>query len=240
MYYDHHNPSEPIQALLQSVDFDISGRYMYIGHIDTSSTTNNSWIVQYDLGVTWDSLIPSSSVLTNGVSGDTLRYDNRFGNQFATTPYGKLLIRRPTNPAYGVPSFQPLTEAMIPNPDLIFGWRYYSIPDIPIPGGFPAPCKRYIDSPPLATGLGHRAVPLAVVGIWPNPMIDFATLVFNGSAHPESVIWRDALGRVVRRTAVGQIGPTYILEREGLPAGLYMVEVLGSKGTLGVVKVLCE
>ncbi|MBK6410262.1 MAG: hypothetical protein IPF78_11295 [Flavobacteriales bacterium] len=71
-------------------------------------------------------------------------------------------------------------------------------------------------------------------------MIDRAALVFNGTARPESVIWRDALGRMVRRSAVGQVGPTYTLEREGVPAGLYMVEVLGKKGTLGVVKVICE
>lgn len=205
-----------------------------------SSVTNNSWFVQYDLDAPPDSLIPSSRVLTNGVSGDTLRYDVRYGNQFATTPYGKLLIRRPTNPANGAPGFQHLLEATIPNPDLIFGWTYYSIPDMPIPGGFPAPCKRYIDSPPMATGLGHRAVPLALVGIRPNPMIDRAALVFNGPARPEGVIWRDALGRVVRRAAGGLLGPTYTLERAGLPAGLYMVKVLGSKGTLGVVKVLCE
>lgn len=241
LYYNGPlGPAGSLQSLLQGVDFDLSGNYMYVNHVDTSTTTNNSWLVQYDLGGSWDSLITSSSALINGVSGDTLRYDNRFGNQFATTPYGKLLIRRPTNPANGVPSFQQLLEAMIPNPDLIFGWTYYSIPDMPIPGGFPAPCKRYIDSPPMTTGIGHRAVPLAVVGIRPNPMIDLAALVFNGSAHPESVIWRDALGREVRRTAVGRIGPTYTLGREGLPAGLYMVEVLGSKGTLGVVNVLCE
>lgn len=239
-YYGASVPTGSLQALLQGVDFDLSGNYMYVNHVDTSSTTNNSWFVQYDLGVPWDSLITSSSVLTNGVSGDTLRYDNRFGNQFAATPYGKFLIRRPINPLLGSPTFQPMIEVTIPDPDPTSGWVHYSFANLPIPGGFPAPCKRYIDSPPISTGIGQRATSLEIVGIRPNPMIDRAALVSNGPARPESVIWRDALGRVVRRAAVGRIGPTYTLERDGLPAGTYMVEVLGKQGTLGVVKVLCE
>jgi len=241
LYYDGNaGPAGLLQALLQGVDFSLGGSYMVVGHIDTLSTMNNSWIVRYPLGAPWDSLITSSSSLINGVSGDTLRYDTRYGIQFATTPYGKILIRRPYRPADLILNFQHMFEIAIPDPGPFSGWTYYAFAGMPVPGGFPSPCKRYVDSTPLITGIGQLTTFHTEVGIRPNPMADQATLFYRGNDSPQSVVWRDALGREVRRTTWRMAGSTHTLERNGLPAGVYYVEVLGERGVLGAVKLFCE
>lgn len=239
-YAGNAGPSGSLQALLQGVDFSLGGSYMFVGHIDTLSTMNNSWIVRYPLGAPWDSLITSSTALTGGVSGDTMRYDTRYGNQFAITPYGNILIRRPYNPANSVLNFQNMIEIEGPDPGLSSGWALYTFADMPVPGGFPAPCKRYLDSTPLITGTDQLTAFHAEVGIRPNPMADQAILYYHGNDGPQSVVWRDALGREIRRTTWRMAGSTHTLERNGLPAGVYFVEVLGERGVLGAVKVICE
>lgn len=222
---------------LQGLDFDNTGQRLYTCHVDTSSTGLDLCVVQYELTAHPDSLAEHASFMLCSGSADPLNYDSRYGSLFAVAPGGHLLLRSPVYPSEGY-LFQALSEFFLPLEYLSGGHLYYPA-ETKVIGGFPSPCKRYIDSAPLSTGI-REAHTIVAIGLRPNPMIDRAALVFNGPAHPDLVIWRDALGRVVRRTAVGQIGPTYTLEREGLPDGLYMVEVLGRQGTLGVVKVLCE
>ncbi|MBK7246570.1 MAG: hypothetical protein IPI05_02750 [Flavobacteriales bacterium] len=228
-------PFPAIYSRAKGLNFDNSGQFLYINLLDTVEPFVDEGIVQLDLTATPpDSLWSQSATFTGFGPTQPNSYDSRYGSNFTVDAFGFLLAHPwyPPNPGYQT---QLLEREFLP----LGGFGNYQYPQSKVMGGFPSPCKRYLDSAPLATGI-CEAHTIVAIGLRPNPMIDRAALVFNGTARPERVIWRDALGRMVRRSAVGQVGPTYTLEREGVPAGLYMVEVLGKKGTLGVVKVICE
>ncbi len=229
---------------IRCLDFDRTG-FLYLNHFSREDNFS-SGVQQYDLDQDPDSLMEHARLIGGEAPwADTSLMDTPFGALLATAPwpYNRMIFRLPRNLSEPAPvPNQSIQLVMLP--DTHDTTEYVSaiwmnfIPTWPF-DGLPYPCKRYADDLPL--GVITVAEPaFSIVDVRPNPMVDRAALVFNGPAHPETVVWRDALGREVRRAAVGQIGPTYTLEREGLPAGLYMVEVLGSKGTLGVVKVLCE
>ncbi len=229
---------------LLSVDFDLTGRYFYLAHAFTPDSTVA--IFQYDLWHDPDSLAYSANFIIGVSCGDPQRYDVQYGTLLATapSPNNTMIFRLPHDfivdpfPAPDAPIY------LIHLPETPEGSGLASAVHVHLQntwplGGLPYPCKRYSDDRPLSVTTVAQPGS-SVVDVRPNPMVDRAALMFNGPAQPESVIWRDALGRVVRRAAVGQIGPTYTLERNGAPAGLYMVEVLDKNGTLGVVKVICE
>lgn len=235
---------------MQGIDFDHSGRYMYTCHMDTSSFVWVNTVVQYDLMASLDSLTDHTKAMASFAVA-TAAYDGIFGTDIATTPQGYsrpswpssegyLFFRWSQDPMANFPDGynQPTRLFKLPQPISTL-MEYLYLPNTQLLGGLPSPCKRYFVNDSLGTDIAIHTVP-QVVGIRPNPMEERAVLVFNGLAWPEEVVWRDALGRVLKRTAVERLGPSFVLERDGLPTGLYMVEVLGRKGSLGVVKVVCQ
>lgn len=218
------------------VDFDPSGQLLYLALVSFDPYVSDM-LVQCSLASPDNIASTSYSLFATSDLLDST-YIELHAPTLAVAPPGQLLLQWRGNTT--LPGRTILADTP-PLADVINGGHNHvnTFYDINPLVGFPTPCKRYVNSTPLSTGIDVWHCN-STIAVRPNPMVDRAALVFNGPAQPESVIWRDALGRVVRRTAVAQIGPTYTLEREGLPAGLYMVEVLGKKGTLGVVKVLCE
>lgn len=246
-------PGEEVRATpwMRGIDFDHNGGYLYIAHVDTG-TFPVLEVIQYDLSAPLDSLSYYSNFVVGWNAADPSYYDNIFGSDIATTPLGYSLPSWPASNGY-------LFHRIAENPalyDSLFNLQLPHMRNLPFFtatdgyhilhlwntqffGGLPAPSKRYhVDD---GTGVPERPpAGVAVAGIRPNPMVDHAVLVVNGSYRPEEVRWRDVLGREWRRAAVERLGPSYILDRNGLPAGLYLVEVFDSQGSLGVVKVVCQ
>jgi hypothetical protein len=54
------------------------------------------------------------------------------------------------------------------------------------------------------------------------------------------VRWHDILGHVLQEAPVAFYGPSLVLDRKGLPAGMYIVEPMAKGKSLGFVRVLCE
>jgi hypothetical protein len=123
-----------------------------------------------------------------------------------------------------------------PLPD--FGWTTHP-PYAANIGGFPNLCKRFLDSAPLATGI-RAEPPETVLRVRPNPVAGQALLEVSGPVRPTSVRWHDILGHVVHEAPVAFYGPSLVLDRKGLPAGMYIVEPMAKGKSLGFVRVLCE
>jgi hypothetical protein len=223
---------------VRGMDFSPTGDYLYLQLLNDFQQQSNTY-VQYSLA-TPDSIAEHAlSWLIVNVPLDSTCFDPQ-GSGIAVGEGGQLLLRICYDPA--TQSGQSLNAYMtLP---LILGsgtgqhstFPVYGIAPI---GGFPSPCKRYVELAPITGGLEEGSIS-SDIDLRPNPLVDKSALFVQGNARPESVIWRDLSGRVVQRSAVGRIGPTYILERQGLPAGLYLVEVTGRQGSLGVVRVMCE
>ena len=74
-----------------------------------------------------------------------------------------------------------------------------------------------------------EAVSIEVV---PNPFTDNARIVLHGIAAPGNLTWSvvDFSGA---RVAAGTVsGPSFLIDRQGLPAGLYMLLIAGDDGRL--------
>jgi len=235
------------------VDFDLSGRYLLVPEI---SVTHSSYLpVSYDLFGAPDSISILGNTITGFLGQTSFGFDDTYGLYFSTAPEGYqailagesspspngYLVRRICSlPGVGIPLPYVQSIMTIVLPDLDINWVSHThlLPPMPPLGGLPAPCKRY-HLGDGNVGIGE-ARPAALMGSYPNPMVDNAVLVFNGPVKPETVIWRDSLGRVVRHTAVGHTGLPFLLERGNLPTGLYFVEVFGQQGSAGQIKVICR
>lgn len=225
-------------TLVKGMDFGAGSDFLYLQLLDESQEQANLY-VQYPLASP-DSIAPNAlNLLTTTLAMDQDCFDP-FGNGIAMGPGNQLLLRQCYAPGTDMAQYLP---ALLPLP--YTGGNaglFHQLPPLygmaPI-AGFPSPCKRYLPTASGPAGVDGRA-PLAAIGVRPNPLRDRATLIFNGDARPEQLIWRNALGQVVRQSAVGRTGPTYVLERGDLPAGLYWVEVQGGHAPLGVVAVACE
>ena len=235
------------------VDFDLSGRYLLVPEINE---THSSYLpVAYDLFDVPDSISILGNTITGFFGQISYGFDDTYGLYFSTAPEGYqailagesgpspngYLVRRICSlPGVGIPLpyVQAIMTIVLPGYDNNYMAHTQFLPPMPVIGGLPAPCKRY-HLGDGDVGIGE-ARPAALMGIYPNPMVDNAVLVFNGPVKPETLIWRDSLGRVVRQTAVGRAGSSFLLERGNLPTGLYFVEVLGQQGSAGQVKVICR
>jgi hypothetical protein len=218
------------------LDFDPSGQHLYL-----ALASYTSYVA--DLLIQCSMASPDNIAATSySLLGTTDLLDSTYIHLHAPTlavaPPGQLLFQLRGNTTLPGRTMRAYTP---PLADIVNGGHNHesTFYDINPLAGFPTPCKRYVNIAPVTTAIAEGTMPNRI-GIRPNPMADRSALVFSGATQPESLIWRNALGSVLRRTAVGQVGPTYTIERNGLPAGLYMVEVLGKKGSLGVVKVICE
>lgn len=238
------------QPFFRGVDFEPSGRYMYVGLSDSLGSDRSSWLVKFDLEALSDSVAGSASCLISGTGGyyPYPMYDNLYGPTLACAPLGHVYPQH-----YDLGEGYVLYRMLDGVLDSMLGvglWGFQvggpvdvgtALPDLIVPrapAGFPAPSKRYHDER-LSTGLGDLPRP-AVAGVYPNPMGNRAVLEIDRAARPQEVVWRNVLGQVLRRDPVGRLGPSFVLERRGLPNGLYLVEVLAKDRSLGVVKVVCE
>jgi hypothetical protein len=136
----------------------------------------------------------------------------------------------------------PTQMSYLSGPDQVYlldlGWSF-TPPYATNIGGFPNLCKRYLDSAPLGTGICEVA-PATTLHVRPNPIIGQAVLEVTGPVQPDLVRWHDVLGHLVRETDVRQYGPSLLLDRTSLPAGIYMVEPMAHGKSLGFVRVVCE
>lgn len=238
------------QPFFRGVEFGPFGRYMYVSLIDSLGLEESSWLLKFDLEVPPVSWVDSARCLYagSGASGLEPKYDNLYGPPLACAPLGHLnvahdllgegyLLYRWTDDFFGsslvVPYWAYRTAGPMEGATVLT-----ELLPMSTSGGMPTPCKRYHDEM-LGTNLTTLHGP-AVTGVLPNPMGERAVLVFDQAARPEEVVWRNALGQVLRRDPVGRLGPSFVLERRGLPNGLYLVEVRDKDRSLGVVKVVCE
>jgi len=91
-----------------------------------------------------------------------------------------------------------------------------------------------------SVGLGEMAEADHGLSIFPNPMTSNARLICNNPMTSEDqarVV--DVNGRMVR-TLRGQGTNTLEIQREGLPAGLYLVQVLRASGTSETTRLVVE
>lgn len=265
---DYGGDSAAISVLmyphLLNVDFDLTGRYLYAENRMPGITWGRCF--QFDLEWGPVDLFHSRRGVV-ALQDEEGRYDNQYGSLMAMAPAGwahafgplglpqsgTMMHRLPIFPENYAPPLMTQTIQQIYLPQqpvdvfpelLLFGYQLRHLPGTPALGGFPSPCKRYTDSSPLPVQIADQA-PAHVAGVWPNPMGEQAVLAFSDpvvadGVRPEAVVWRDVLGRELKRAPVGRLGPSFILERGALPAGLYLVEVQAKGFSLGTVKVVCE
>lgn len=226
-------PSTPYK--MKGLDFDTTGQYLFVGTFDNAVSSNMVYSVQFDLLAAPPDSLWDQTIFWLGWGTPAPDYfDGRYGTSFAVDPYGFLLSHAWLSPTSGI--FSQLIDRRMP--PLSFSFNYNPV-EAKIMGGFPSLCKRYVDNRNLTTAIPERTQ-ISAIGLRPNPMRHRAALVFHGPAKPTGVIWRDALGRVVKESTVARSGPAFMLDRTGVPAGFYLVEIQGAKGNLGVVKVICE
>lgn len=230
-------PYPPIHARMKGVDFDTSGQFPFVGHEDTTGIFTDRSIIRFDLtAAPPDSLVNQIAPLSGFGVPQPGHYDSRYGSNFAAGPYGYMLAH-PLYPAHPVVPQQQFLFWETPPADTYFHFHAV-LEQTRVMGGFPAPCKRYVDAYTL--GVADIGLPSTrVIGISPNPIIDRAVLALYGTEEPVDLVWRDSLGRVLRRERVKTIGAAYIINRDGLSAGTYTIEVRGSNESLGVVQVIC-
>ncbi len=223
-------------SILQGLDFDSTGQYLFVGvALDLPTSPPQVYVVQFDLAATSPDSLWNQEASWNGFGvyepGD---YDSRYGNAFTIDPYGYLLAH-PWYPPFPATQYQTIYREFPPvvGSSTSVSWQGK------IMGGLPAPCKRYDTLDPQTIGFAGSSKQ-QLLGIHPNPFTDKAVLVYRSSTVPESVVWRDALGREARIDEVKKQGKACILERGDLRGGSYFVEVRGKQGPIGVVKVVCE
>ena len=228
------NAATPVK--LKELDFDTTGQFLLVGIADNgTSAMGEVQCVQFDLATPNPETNHFEAGMVIGMANYLFSdFDCRYGHAFSTGPYGQLLFHHWYTP---VPTIQMQHLYMEVPPLQNFGQTIFW--EGKIMGGLPAPCKRYDTLGPQTIGIGN--LPLReMLGLYPNPMANWAVLVYHGTSVPEILVWRDALGREQRISIVEKSGGAFRMERGDLPDGMYFVEVRGKHGTLGVVKVVCD
>ena len=118
-------------------------------------------------------------------------------------------------------------------------WSSILFPGDPPTWGLPLSCKRYHDSEPAWLGVPERQVSASFRAV-PNPIAERGALVWGDSPPPDHLVWRDGMGRMVRSEPALNNGPTTVLARKELPAGLYVLEVFRKGKPLGSTRVMVE
>lgn len=229
---------------LTGCEFDPDGLHLYVNHY-MEGGVGNIYIAQMDLSDPAPDAIQQSAFQVTGIGnnphngydpqGPELLYgsDNRL---YARPVWGDFNINHIFK-IYNIPT----QMSYLSGPEVVFP-IFFKLPFPPLladsVGGFPNLCKRYVDSKPLASSIPEKRP--TVFGIWPNPMTDKAVLKWSGPDRPTAVRWHDVMGRIVAESAVELLGPSLVLDRQDLPAGMYLVEALSHGRTLGTVRVVCE
>jgi len=227
-------------CLTSGIDFLPTDDFLYVAYLDTTHGDGGLETVQYDLS--WlDEQVAGSSTGSMGHSmsqTDPIGADTT-GQSMLLAPDGQLYLRSPHG--YGVGVFQKLVNAPHPfgAPPPVTFTSFFS-PDLHDTWGLPLTCKRYHDSEPVWLGYNDGVNERPSFRVIPNPIGQQGSMVWGNSPPPDHLIWRDALGRAMRSEPAITNGPTTVLARRELPAGLYMVEVLRDGKTLGSATVIIE
>jgi len=221
------------------LDFLATDDFLYVSYLDTSTNGAGGFFgTQYDLNVC-DACIPSTSLASNSaaIGFGTEWGSDTTGGSLILGPDGNLYLRTDwfyTGILHGwdnVPhefNTSVAGHTVIQSPDLHETW------------GFPLLCKRYHDSQPAWLGVREDMIAQPSFRVVPNPIAQQGAMVWGNSPPPDHLIWRDALGRMVRSEPALNNGPTTVLARKELSTGLYMIEVLRDGKTLGTAKVMFE
>ncbi len=77
--------------------------------------------------------------------------------------------------------------------------------------------------------------------VWPNPAGQMTSIWAEKPFEPgQHLVLRNALGCIVREMAVQVQGQTVRVQRAGLPAGLYFLELCTAHGVIAVGKMVWE
>ncbi|MBK8949756.1 MAG: hypothetical protein IPM68_13135 [Flavobacteriales bacterium] len=219
------------------VDFLTSGSHAYICRLDTSGSTggwNNSTIIQFDLNLPDVDIAASALAIGGAAAGLEPWGPDTTGNNLMVASDGRLYLRD----VYYGPYIRKYTS--LPHSiGTITQLDYISWPLSQGTWGLPLFCKRYHDSEPPWLGVPERQAAASFRAV-PNPIAERGALVWGDSPPPDHLIWRDAMGRMVRSEPAMNNGPTTVLARKELPAGLYVLEVFRKGKPLGSTRVLIE
>lgn len=237
------NPWFQTSLYLTGCEFDPDGLHLYVNHY-MEGGVGNIYIAQMDLSDPAPDAIQSSAFQFQGIGNNVYNGYDHQGQELLSGP-NRLYARavRPnfsTNPIYMVHNI-PTQMSYLSGPEVVFPINFI-VPSPPLltdsVGGFPNVCKRYVDSKPVVTSIAEERP--TVIGIWPNPVTDKAVLACSGPERPTGVRWHDVMGRIVAETDIELLGPSLVLDRQALPAGMYLVEVLSHGRSIGTVRVVCE
>ncbi|MBK9274116.1 MAG: hypothetical protein IPM49_06195 [Flavobacteriales bacterium] len=228
-----------VSAGVAGLDFLNTDDFAYVVYVDTSSVggSGDTHIVQYDLGLE-ESTLPDHPYAFNGhnLGGNPWGADT-LGESLLLAADGELYLRTPhLNTGY----LRQLNDlpGLLGGPDP--SWTSILFPGDPPTWGLPLFCKRYHDSDPAWLGQREEDGREPAFRAVPNPIAERGALVWGNSPPPDHLIWRDAMGRLVRSEPALNNGPTTVLARKELPAGLYVLEVFRKGKPLGSTRVMIE
>ncbi len=220
------------------VDLLPSSSHAYMCFLDTSrsdSGFNSSGISQYDLSLADQEIAGSVLSMTGSFSGLSPWGPDTTGNNLMVASDGHLYLRDLYNGNFLRDYLNVPVSLGNPSPQL----GYILMPSNLGTWGLPLFCKRYHDSEPAWLGVAERQAAASFRAV-PNPIAERGALVWGDSPPPDHLIWRDAMGRMVRSEPAMNNGPTTVLARKELPAGLYVLEVFRKGKPLGSTRVLIE
>ena len=222
------------------VDIAPSGSHAYVCILDTArsdSGYNQSVVLQYDLGLPDPEIARSALGKDGSFAGLSPWGEDTTGNNLLFGADGKLYLR---GLYAGGGSLLRLPELPITLAGPPINWEYIYMGSSNFgTWGLPLFCKRYHDSEPVWLGVPERQAAASFRAV-PNPIAERGALVWGDSPPPDHLIWRDAMGRMVRSEPAMNNGPTTVLARKELPAGLYVLEVFRKGKPLGSTRVLIE
>ncbi len=232
----HHGRS----CYTAGVEFLPTDDFLYVAYLDTTHGDGGLEARQYDL--LWpDEEIAESATVSMGHSmslTDPIGVDTN-GQSILLAPDGGIYLRSPHG--YGIGVFRKLANAPHPfaDPPPTTFTSFFSS-DLHDTWALPLTCKRYHDSAPVWLGMNDGAKQEPSFRVVPNPIGQQGSMVWGHSPPPDHLIWRDGLGRTVRSEPALNNGPTTVLARKDLPAGLYVLEVFRKGKPLGSTRVLIE
>ncbi|MBK7268624.1 MAG: hypothetical protein IPI07_03625 [Flavobacteriales bacterium] len=231
--------AQGISAAVVGVDFMATDDFAYVTYLDTTiwDGSGDSHIVQYDLSLDEEQIAEQPLGISGHQPGLGPWGVDTLGTSLILAADGKLYLRGPYQNWGVLEQFNSLPVALggpPVNPAVVY-----------MPGTFdtwalPLFCKRYHDSEPAWLGVRDDVAEKSFFRVVPNPIAHQGAMTWGNSPQPDHLVWRDALGRVVRSEPALNNGPTTVLARKELSTGLYMVEVLRDGKTLGTSKVMFE
>ena len=228
------------------VEFDASGMHLYASAWDTLSPGIGNLYAQFTIPTDQDQMaIQESGTLVygngNGTGGAV---NDPSGTQIHLAPNGRLYGRQVSTDAN---EFYPLIFELcnLPVPEIPTGppavqTNIFQILSGTHSDGFPTMSKRYHDSAPEWLGLSSGNPVKSVVQVRPCPMLDEAVLFMPMNDKADAVEWYSTAGVKLRVGSIQMNGPSFVMDRYGLPAGVYYLRILYHSRLVGQTKVVCR